>query len=59
MEMRMIEKTGQTEIKVSVKNYPKYADTICAYITLHGGRKVSENSRFIYFEVNADLLNGR
>ena len=58
MEMRLMEKTGHTEIKCSVKNYPRYAPIIESYIALHGGRKQSENSRFIYFEVDADLLNG-
>ena len=58
MEMRLMEKTGHTEIKCSVKNYPRYATLIEAYLAKHGGQKQSENSRFIYFEVFADLLNG-
>ena len=56
MEMTLIEKTDQTRIKCSVKNYPKYESTIKAYIALYGGEEERRNARNIYFIVNANLL---
>jgi hypothetical protein len=57
MEMTLIEKTGQTRIKCSIKAYPRYAAVIDGYITLHGGRKERETSRYVYYIVDADLMN--
>ena len=39
MEMRWITKTNQTQIKVSLKNLPKYQDVIDSYIAVYGGRE--------------------
>lgn len=57
MEMTLIEKTGQTRIKCCLKAYPKYAAVIDGYIALHGGRKERETTRYVYYIVDADLLN--
>ncbi len=53
----MIEKTGQTRIKCCLKAYPKYAAVIDGYIALYGGRKERETTRYVYYIVDADLLN--
>lgn len=47
MELTLIEKTGQTRIKVSLKKLPKYARIIGAYIQAHGGyeeRRTAKNA---------------
>lgn len=47
MELTLIEKTGQTRIKVSLKKLPKYARIIWAYIQVHGGyeeRRTAKNA---------------
>lgn len=50
---------GKTRIKVSKKNFRYYEKTIKSYIALYGGKLEKENSRYIYYIVNADLLNKR
>ena len=57
MEMTLIEKTGQTRIKVGRKAYDKCESVIASYIAVHGGRKEKESSRYLYFIIDADLLN--
>lgn len=56
MEMTLIEKTGQTRIKVSLKKLPQYERIIKAYIQMHGGREERRTTKYAYFIVNADLL---
>lgn len=56
MELRLIDK-GKTQIKVSKKNYLQYKTLIDTYIMIYGGEKGKENSRWIYFTINTDLLN--
>lgn len=56
MEMTLIEKTGQTRIKVSMKKLPQYERIIKAYILMHGGREERRTTKYAYFIVNADLL---
>ena len=57
MEMTLIEKTGQTRIKCSLKAYPMYAAIIDSYIAMHGGRKERETKRCVYYLIDADLLS--
>lgn len=57
MELSLIEKTRQTRIKVALKELPKYKKLINTYISIHGGREEKRNKRFVYFIVDADLLN--
>ena len=57
MEMTLIEKTGQTRIKCSLKAYPMYAAIIDSYIAMHGGRKECETKRYVYYLIDADLLS--
>lgn len=57
MELSIIERSGHTKIKVPVKQYAAFKSMIQAYITLHGGQETKRNSKFVYFEIYADLLN--
>ena len=57
MEMTLIEKTGQTRIKCSLKAYPMYDAIIDSYIAMHGGRKERETKRYVYYLIDADLLS--
>ena len=59
MDMTLIEKTGQTRIRCDRKAYPHYAAMIAGYIALYGGRRERESTRYIYFIVDADIINGR
>lgn len=59
MELTLIEKTGQTRIRCSVKDYSRYESTIMACIAVYGGKQERRNARNFYFIVNADLLGGR
>ena len=59
MELSLIEKTKHTKIKVGVKRLKMFAGFIHGYIAKYGGREISRNSRFAYFEINADLLNSK
>ena len=59
MEYRLIFETGHTEIKVSINKYPLWKRLIDAKIAKHGGRETRRSTRYIYFEVDADLLNVR
>lgn len=56
MEMTLIEKTGQTRIKVSLKKLPQYERIIKAYIQMHGGHEERRTTKYAYFIVTADLL---
>jgi hypothetical protein len=55
--MRLIESNRHTEIKVSIKQLPIYKNLISSYIVKFGGREVKRSTRFIYIEIDADLLN--
>jgi len=57
MEMLLMNGTTHTQIKVRIKEYPHYEGMIQAYILLHGGGEIRRSSTFIYFEIDADLLN--
>jgi len=58
MELQLIEKTRQTRIKVSIKNLSVYKKLIDSYISRFGGYEEKRNKRFVYFIVEADLMNG-
>lgn len=47
----------KTIIKVTKKQFPYYEKIIKSYIILYGGKLEKENSRYIYYIINADLLN--
>ncbi len=61
MDMTLFEKDGKpyTRLKISIKNFWKYK----AYIKVKWGvdtdNPSKKNSRYIYFEVEGDLLNGK
>lgn len=61
MDMTLFEKDGKTytRLKISIKNFWKYK----TYIRLKWGVDMDnpskKSSRFIYFEVEGDLLNGK
>lgn len=57
MELKLIESNRHTQIKVPVNQLSVYKKLILSYIALHGGRETKRNSRFIYFEIDADLMN--
>lgn len=61
MDMTLFEKDGKTytRLKISIKNFWKYK----AYIKVKWGvdtdNPSKKNSRYIYFEVEGDLINGK
>lgn len=57
MELSLIEKTQHTRIKVPVNRLPAFKNLIASYIALYGGREIKRSSKFIYFEIDADLLS--
>lgn len=57
MELSLIENTRQTRIKVSKKEFPYCKAIIEVYNKLYGVEFEKSNSRYIYYIVNADLLN--
>ena len=57
MELQLIQETRHTRIKCPLKEYPAFKRLIASYIALYGGREEKRSSRFIYFVVEADLLN--
>ena len=57
MELTLIEKTGQTRIKVSKAKYTQYESVIQGYCVLYGGRKERETARYIYYIIDADILS--
>ena len=57
MELKLIEKTGHTEIKVLISQYGIYKKLIKECISQHGGKETKRSSKFIYFEVDTNLLN--
>ena len=48
---------NHTVIQVSIKEYGKLKNLIDSYILLYGGDETSRNSKYVYFEIYADLLN--
>ena len=56
IELQLIEKTGQTRIKISTAEWNKDSWIRKAF---EGIKPEKESSRYIYFVVNADLLNNR
>lgn len=62
MKMSIFEENGirKTRIRVPVINaYPLYLPQIHAYIALYGGREEKRSSRYFYYIIDKDLLNGR
>ena len=59
MELSLIEKTEHTKIKVGIEKLKTFASFIHGYIDKYGGREINRNSRFAYFEINANLLNSK
>ena len=57
MELQLIEKENKTRIKCALKEYKMMKKYIDAQITLNGGYEEKRNSRYVYFIVNADLMN--
>lgn len=56
MEMTLIEKTGQTRIKVSLKKLPQYERIIKAYIQMHGGHEERRTTKYAYFIINDNII---
>ena len=57
MVFRLLESNQHTEIRVTLKKlsvYKKYIDT---YIEAYGGRETMRNSKFVYFEIEADIVS--
>ena len=57
MVMRLVEKINHTTLKVSLAELPSCKDIIAAYLALYGGCEMKRSSRFVYYEINANLLN--
>lgn len=59
IEMKIVEnKNGRkTILKVSRTGFLRYKTLIDSYILLYGGKPTKESSRFLYFEIDVDLLN--
>lgn len=59
METSIFERNGETwtRFKVKVKDLGIYACLIEKYADIT--KPAKKNSRFVYFEVKGDLLNGR
>jgi hypothetical protein len=57
VELSIIEKSKHTKIKVPAKKYSAFRNMIQTYITVYGGHEIKRNSKFMYFEIYADLLN--
>ena len=59
MKMTLFEENGiaRTRIKVSKKHLDTYKKIIGSYIAKYGGDFEKQSSRFVYYIVNADLIN--
>ena len=57
MELHLIENTRHTRIKVPLNQLSVYKKLIDSFIFRYGGREEKRNKRFVYYIVEADLLN--
>ncbi len=57
MELQLIEKTRKTRIKVPLKQLSVYKKLIDSYIALYGGKEEKRSSKYVYYIIEADLLN--
>lgn len=47
---------GHTRIRISRKDVPVFASLINHFIRSHGGKLLNESSRFVYYEINKNLI---
>lgn len=61
MDMTLFEKDGKTytRLKIFIKNFWKYKTYINVKLGVDTDNPSKKSSRFIYFEVEGDLINGK
>lgn len=61
MDITLFEKGGKTytRLKISIKNFWKYKTYIKVKWGVDTDNPSKKNSRYIYFEVEGDLINGK